>query len=82
VVYTEYRPVPLQHFIFPSGGDGIHLVVDEFGKFREDNFSEAIGMLLDSMDFFITGHGSSFCNIEIFLKYYHIFNKFTLRPLF
>ena len=45
VVYTDYRPVPLQHFIFPSGGDGIHLVVDEFGKFREDNFSEAIGKL-------------------------------------
>ncbi len=45
VVYTDYRPVPLQHFIFPSGGDGIHLVVDEHGTFREDNFSEAIGKL-------------------------------------
>ncbi|KAJ4920597.1 hypothetical protein JOQ06_024592 [Pogonophryne albipinna] len=29
VVYTEYRPTPLQHYIFPSGGDGLHLVVDE-----------------------------------------------------
>ena len=29
VVYTEYRPTPLQHYIYPSGGDGIHLVVDE-----------------------------------------------------
>jgi len=29
VVYTEYRPTPLQHYIFPAGGDGIHLVVDE-----------------------------------------------------
>jgi ATP-dependent RNA helicase DOB1 len=29
VVYTEYRPTPLQHYIFPSGGDGIHLVVNE-----------------------------------------------------
>ena len=29
VVYTDYRPVPLQHYIFPSGGDGSHLVVDE-----------------------------------------------------
>ena len=28
VVYTDYRPVPLQHYIFP-GGEGIHLVVDE-----------------------------------------------------
>lgn len=29
VVYTDYRPVPLQHYIFPVGGDGIHMVVDE-----------------------------------------------------
>ena len=29
VVYTDYRPVPLQHYIFPAGDAGIHLVVDE-----------------------------------------------------
>ena len=29
VVYTDYRPVPLQHYMFPAGGEGIHLVVDE-----------------------------------------------------
>ena len=29
VVYTDYRPTPLQHYIFPAGGDGIHMVVDE-----------------------------------------------------
>ncbi|TMW44189.1 hypothetical protein DOY81_010733 [Sarcophaga bullata] len=29
VVYTDYRPTPLQHYIFPAGGDGIHLIVDE-----------------------------------------------------
>lgn len=33
VVYTEYRPTPLQHYIFPAGGDGIHLVVDEKVRF-------------------------------------------------
>ena len=38
VVYTNYRPVPLQHYIFPAGGEGLHLVVDEKGTFREDNF--------------------------------------------
>ena len=42
VVYTDFRPVPLQHYLFPSGGDGIHLVVDEKGVFREDNFSRAM----------------------------------------
>ena len=41
-MYTEYRPTPLQHYIFPQGGDGIHLVVDEHGKFREDNFAKAM----------------------------------------
>ena len=26
-----FRPTPLQHYLFPAGGDGIHLVVDEKG---------------------------------------------------
>lgn len=45
VVYTDYRPTPLQHYLFPAGGDGIHLVVDEKGQFREDNFQKAMGGL-------------------------------------
>lgn len=45
VVYTNYRPVPLQHYIFPQGGDGLHLVVDERGKFREANFQLAMATL-------------------------------------
>ncbi|GAB6028829.1 Exosome RNA helicase MTR4 [Chamberlinius hualienensis] len=45
VVYTDYRPVPLQHYIFPSGGDGLHLVVDEQGTFKEDNFNVAMSVL-------------------------------------
>ncbi|XP_013779377.1 superkiller viralicidic activity 2-like 2 [Limulus polyphemus] len=45
VVYTEYRPVPLQHYIFPSGGDGLHMVVDENGTFKEENFNTAMSVL-------------------------------------
>jgi ATP-dependent RNA helicase DOB1 len=45
VVYTNYRPVPLQHYIFPKGGEGLHLVVDEKGKFRENNFQKAMSAL-------------------------------------
>lgn len=45
VVYTNYRPTPLQHYIFPQGGDGLHLVVDEKGKFRESNFQKAMAAL-------------------------------------
>lgn len=45
IVYTDYRPTPLQHYIFPSGGDGLYLVVDEKGKFREDSFQKALNAL-------------------------------------
>ncbi|KAL1920074.1 uncharacterized protein VTP21DRAFT_1220 [Calcarisporiella thermophila] len=48
IVYTDFRPTPLQHYLFPQGGDGIHLVVDEKGNFREDNFQRAIGALMDA----------------------------------
>ena len=48
VVYTDFRPTPLQNYLFPSGADGIHLVVDEKGVFREDNFQKAMGSLGDS----------------------------------
>ncbi|SCZ95074.1 BZ3500_MvSof-1268-A1-R1_Chr11-3g03585 [Microbotryum saponariae] len=47
VVYTDFRPTPLQHYLFPAGGDGIHLVVDEKGAFREDNFQKAMGALAE-----------------------------------
>lgn len=42
VIHTNYRPVPLQHYLYPSGADGIFLIVDEKSKFREDNFSKAM----------------------------------------
>ncbi|THG94033.1 hypothetical protein EW026_g7353 [Hermanssonia centrifuga] len=45
VVYTDFRPTPLQHYLFPAGGEGIYLVVNEKGEFRDDNFSKAMGML-------------------------------------
>lgn len=38
VVYTDFRPTPLQHYVFPMGGSGLYLVVDENEQFKEDNF--------------------------------------------
>ncbi|CAK9170681.1 unnamed protein product [Ilex paraguariensis] len=38
VVYTDFRPTPLQHYVFPMGGSGLYLVVDENEQFREENF--------------------------------------------
>lgn len=48
VVYTDFRPTPLQHYLFPQGGNGIYLVVDEKSNFREDNFQKAMGALADA----------------------------------
>uniref|UniRef100_V5H1W4 Putative cytoplasmic exosomal rna helicase ski2 dead-box superfamily n=1 Tax=Ixodes ricinus TaxID=34613 RepID=V5H1W4_IXORI len=50
VVYTEYRPVPLQHYIFPAGGSGLYLVVDEGGNFKEEKFNEAMTVLQNAGD--------------------------------
>lgn len=47
VVYTDFRPTPLQHYLFPKGGEGIYLVVNEKGEFQEDNFSKAMGEIQD-----------------------------------
>ena len=49
VVYTDFRPTPLQHYLFPSGAQGIYLVVDERGTFRENNFSKAVQVIEDDM---------------------------------
>ena len=45
VVYTDYRPVPLQHYLFPAAAEGLFLVVDEKGNFKEDTFQKAMGSL-------------------------------------
>lgn len=49
VVYTDFRPTPLQHYLFPAAGDGIHLVVDEKGTFREENFQKAMASISNNM---------------------------------
>ncbi|KAI1984260.1 ATP-dependent RNA helicase mtr4 [Ophidiomyces ophidiicola] len=47
VVYTDFRPTPLQNYLFPAGGEGMHLVVDEKGTFREENFQKAMSAIAD-----------------------------------
>ncbi len=47
IVYTDYRPTPLQHYFFPAGAEGIHLIVDEKGNFRQDNFDKAMSTIED-----------------------------------
>ncbi|KAI0407819.1 rRNA-processing arch domain-containing protein [Xylaria palmicola] len=45
VVYTDFRPTPLQNYFFPAGGSGIFLVVDEKGVFREHNFNKTMQLI-------------------------------------
>ncbi|GAV47389.1 hypothetical protein ZYGR_0H02310 [Zygosaccharomyces rouxii] len=45
IVYTDFRPTPLQHYLFPAHGDGIYLVVDEKSTFREENFQKAMASI-------------------------------------
>lgn len=45
VVYTDFRPTPLQNYFFPAGGKGILLVVDEKGNFKENNFNKAMALI-------------------------------------
>ncbi|CAH8867907.1 unnamed protein product [Trichobilharzia szidati] len=41
VVSSEYRPVPLRHYLYPAGSEGLFLVLDE-GKYIEENFERAM----------------------------------------
>ena len=47
VVYTDFRPTPLQHYFFAAGSDGIYLIVDEKGVFREENFNKAMANIAE-----------------------------------
>ena len=48
IVYTDFRPTPLEHYIFPSNGEGIFLVMDRDSKFRDGNFEQAVNVIADS----------------------------------
>ena len=45
VIYTEFRPVPLQHYVYPSNSDDIILIVDEKGNFKDDTFNKALAQI-------------------------------------
>ncbi|KAM0351586.1 hypothetical protein ACHAPU_002594 [Fusarium lateritium] len=42
VVYTDFRPTPLQNYFFPAGGTGARLIVDEKSNFNEQNFNKVM----------------------------------------
>lgn len=52
VVYTDYRPTPLRHFVYPVGAPGLYEVVGTDGVFRQNKLAEAMSHLStgDSVD--------------------------------
>ncbi|KAG5442926.1 Exosome RNA helicase MTR4 [Clonorchis sinensis] len=49
VVASDCRPVPLRHYLYPVGSEGLYLVLDE-GKYLEDNFERAMRSFMSSTD--------------------------------
>lgn len=50
VVYTDYRPTPLKHYVFAEGGSGLHLVKEGEGAFKQANYDRALADLLASAE--------------------------------
>lgn len=48
VIYTDFRPTPLQNYAYPSGANGIYLIVDEKGNFKEKNFQKVLDKVEES----------------------------------
>ena len=46
VVYTDYRPTPLHHYMFGAGANGFHLVVDENSEFKPSGFEKATPVMI------------------------------------
>ncbi|BAM40246.1 ATP-dependent RNA helicase [Theileria orientalis strain Shintoku] len=42
VVSTDFRPVPLNHYLYMSGGEGIYLVLDEDNNFKSSNYNKCL----------------------------------------
>ncbi|KAI3383658.1 hypothetical protein SNEBB_009246 [Seison nebaliae] len=48
IVSTEYRPVPLEHFIYPVSNNNVYQVVDKEGTFKQETFDQAMDSLTTS----------------------------------
>ena len=64
LVYTDFRPTPLEHYIFPSGGDGVYLCYDRENTFRHENFLKAINAVAPASDGYASGRVANRGNAE------------------
>uniref|UniRef100_A0A3B0MNY5 ATP-dependent RNA helicase, putative n=1 Tax=Theileria annulata TaxID=5874 RepID=A0A3B0MNY5_THEAN len=42
VISTDYRPVPLNHYLYMSGAEGIYLILDEDNNFKSSNYNKCL----------------------------------------
>ncbi|CAA9989313.1 ATP-dependant RNA helicase, putative [Plasmodium knowlesi strain H] len=45
IVYTDYRPTPLQHYIYPTSSESVFLICDENKDFKKNNFIKAVNAI-------------------------------------
>ncbi|CRH01113.1 ATP-dependent RNA helicase, putative [Plasmodium relictum] len=45
IIYTDYRPTPLQHYIYPTSSESVFLICDENKEFKKDNFIKAVNAI-------------------------------------
>ncbi|ETW50549.1 hypothetical protein PFMALIP_01277 [Plasmodium falciparum MaliPS096_E11] len=50
IVYTDYRPTPLQHYIYPTSSESVFLICDENKDFKKDNFIKAVNVIKEKMN--------------------------------
>ena len=71
VIYTEFRPVPLKHYVYPSASDDIILVVDDKGNFKDDNYNRALAQISTK----VNDNDNENINNKFLIRLIHIANS-------
>ncbi|CRG93601.1 ATP-dependent RNA helicase, putative [Plasmodium gallinaceum] len=56
IIYTDYRPTPLQHYIYPTSSESVFLICDENKEFKKDNFIKAVNAIKEKTNTSEDGH--------------------------
>ncbi|GAW81999.1 ATP-dependent RNA helicase [Plasmodium gonderi] len=59
IVYTDYRPTPLQHYIYPTSSESVFLICDENKDFKKNNFIKAVNAIKEKMNMSEDSHHST-----------------------
>ncbi|ANQ09208.1 ATP-dependent RNA helicase [Plasmodium coatneyi] len=59
IVYTDYRPTPLQHYIYPTSSESVFLICDENKDFKKNNFIKAVNAIKEKNNMSEDSHHQS-----------------------